>query len=106
MVEKKFERVMRTGKLTREEVARDEEIRRKVQEEFPPAQRSVDAGPHPLSQALRKAIRDSHKSVAQIAQEAGVSPTVIGRFLSGDRDIRMATADKLAGALDLKLQTG
>jgi len=31
---------------------------------------------------------------------------VISRFLSGERDIRMATADKLAGILGLKLGAG
>ena len=39
----------------------------------------------------------------QIAQDAGVSQIVLSRFLSGERDIRMATADKLAEALGLKL---
>ena len=34
MAAKKFERVMRTRRLTPEEVARDQEIRRKVEEEF------------------------------------------------------------------------
>jgi hypothetical protein len=32
-----IERVFRKGKLSAEEVARDEEVRRKVQVEFPPA---------------------------------------------------------------------
>src|SRR6266849_307629 len=34
---KKIERVFREGRLSAEEVARDEEVRRKVQAEFPPA---------------------------------------------------------------------
>ena len=34
---KKFQRVFRSGHLTPEEVARDEDVRRKVQAEFPPA---------------------------------------------------------------------
>jgi len=42
----------------------------------------------------------------QIAQDAGVSQIVVSRFLSGERDIRLATADKLAEALGLKLSTG
>jgi plasmid maintenance system antidote protein VapI len=41
----------------------------------------------------------------QIAQAAGVSQIVISRFISGERDIRMATADKLAEALGLTLAT-
>lgn len=100
---KAFERVMRTRTLTSEEVARDKEIRRKVEEEFPPARPSPSAGGHYLSEALRKAIRECGKSVYQIAKEANVSPIVISRFLSGERDIRLATADKLAESLSLTL---
>jgi hypothetical protein len=32
-----------------------------------------------------------------------VSQIVVSRFLSGERDIRMETADRLAEVLDLKL---
>ena len=39
----------------------------------------------------------------EIAKRAGVSQIVISRFLSGERDIRVATADKLAEVLGLKL---
>ena len=38
----------------------------------------------------------------QIAKRARVSQIIISRFLSGERDIRMATADKLANALGLE----
>lgn len=105
MVEKKFERVMRTRRLTPEEVARDQEIRRKIEEEFPPARPSSGGGSHCLSDALRKAVRECGKSVYQIAKEAEVSPIVISRFLSGERDIRLATADKLAEALGFSVPT-
>lgn len=99
---KKIERVFRERRLSPEEVARDEEIRRKVQAEFPPAPPSRSV-PGRLSQALRDALRSSGKSMYQIAQDAGVSQIVVSRFLSGERDIRMATADKLAEALGLML---
>jgi plasmid maintenance system antidote protein VapI len=99
---KKIERVFREGRLSAEEVARDEEIRRKVQAEYPPATPGTSASGR-LSQALREALRSSDKSIYQIAQDAGVSQIVVSRFLSGERDIRMATADKLAEALGLDL---
>ncbi len=38
---KKIERMFRTGRLSEEEIARDEEVRRKVQAEFPPASKSA-----------------------------------------------------------------
>ena len=85
------------------EVSRDEELRRKVFHEFPPAASSLAAPSDSLSEALRQAIRESDKSVDEVANDAGVSPIVISRFLSGERDIRMATADKLADVLGLKL---
>jgi hypothetical protein len=103
MTPKKLERLIRTRRLTPEEVARDREIRRQVEEEFPPAPSSARVGSDVLSEALRKAIRESGKSVYQIAKEAEVSPIVISRFLSGERDIRLATADKMAEALGLAL---
>ena len=105
MVRRRLERVIRTRRLTPEEVAKDREMRRKVQEEFPPAGPSRHAGPHSFSEALRKGIQESGKSIYQIAKEAGVSQIVISRFLSGERDIRMATADKLAESLGFTLPT-
>jgi transcriptional regulator with XRE-family HTH domain len=99
---KKIESVFRERRLSGEEVARDQEVRRMVQAEFPPAAPSGSASGR-LSQALRDALRTSDKSIYQIAQDAGLSQIVVSRFLSGERDIRMATADKLAEALALKL---
>jgi len=101
MSQKKLKRAVRGRRLSRSEVARDEDVRRRVQEEFPPVPgRTV---PDALSSALKQAIEGSQKSVYQIAMEAGVSQIVVSRFLSGERDIRMATADKLAEALELRL---
>ena len=99
---KKIERMFRTGRLSAEEIARDEEVRCKVRDEFPPAAMSGSASGR-LSQALRDALRVSGKSMDQIAQDAGVSQVVVSRFLSGELDIRMATADRLAEALGLTL---
>ncbi|MGO8898426.1 MAG: helix-turn-helix domain-containing protein [Isosphaeraceae bacterium] len=38
-----------------------------------------------------------------LAKQAGTTPGVIGRFLKGERDLRLAIADKLAAVLDLQL---
>src|SRR5438874_13343441 len=99
---KKVERVFRKSPRSVEAIGRDEEVRRKVQAEFPPAAPSGCASGR-LSQALRDALRNSDKPMDQIAHDAGVSAIVVARFLSGERDIRMATADKLAEALGLQL---
>ena len=41
--------------------------------------------------------------LVRVAKEAGVSQIMVSRFLSGKRDIRLATADRLAHVLGLKL---
>ncbi|MDA1052112.1 MAG: helix-turn-helix transcriptional regulator [Planctomycetota bacterium] len=100
---KKFNREFRNRELTADEISRDEDVRRKVQQEFPPARHAQSGSPDSLSETLKRAIRDSDQSEYQIAKSSGVSQIVISRFLSGERDIRMATADRLAIALGLKL---
>src|ERR1700730_19078706 len=99
-----LERVFRNRQLTPEEVARDEDIRRRVEEEFPPVKRTFPSGS--IRELLKQAIRASGRSVAEISMDAGVSQIVVSRFLSGDSDIHVATADKLAEALGLKLAAG
>ena len=58
----------------------------------------------PLPEALRLAIIDSGKSSYELRQETGVNHGVILRFLSGERDIRLETAEKLALAVGLSFQ--
>jgi hypothetical protein len=103
MEKKKLQRIARTRPLTAEEVANDQEVRRKVMEEFPPAPRVMEPVPQSIADSLKQAIRESDRSVYQISKESGIAQIVIARFLSGERDIRMATADKLARALNLQL---
>ena len=98
---KELKRIRRSGRLSAEQVAKDREVRRKIRDEYPPApDESISDS---LSDALKRAIRESGRTVYQIAKDAHVSQIMISRFLSGERDIRMATADKLAHALGLKL---
>jgi transcriptional regulator with XRE-family HTH domain len=56
-----------------------------------------------ISDALRTTIEASPKSVYQICKDFGISQIAIPRFLSGDRDIRLATADRLAQALGVSV---
>jgi ribosome-binding protein aMBF1 (putative translation factor) len=100
MAKRTLKRVYRSRRLSPEEVAQDREIRRKVMAEFPPL---VGSGQPLLSDFLKTAITQSPKSVYQLAKETGISRIVITRFLSGERDLRLATADKLAHVLGLKL---
>jgi len=101
MAKKVWKRVYCEGKLTPEQAARDRKLRQLIQAEFPPLARP--AIPRSLSAALKKAMKRSPKSSYQLAKEAGVSPILVSRFVSGKRDIRLATADRLAQVLGLEL---
>ena len=54
---------------------------------------------------LRKAIAASGQSIYATAQAAGVRPEMIARFVSGERDLRLNTAAKIAAALKLSLRS-
>ncbi len=58
---------------------------------------------HTLSYQLREIIASRGLTAYALGQEAGVDATVVGRFLSGERDLRLGTADRLAAALGLRL---
>jgi transcriptional regulator with XRE-family HTH domain len=104
MERKTFKRIVRDRHLTPEEAAKDDQVRRKVTQEFPPA-RPAEPQAGAISDALRAAIAASSKSVYQICKEAGISQIVVSRFLSGERDIRLATADRLAKALGIAIRS-
>ncbi len=57
----------------------------------------------PIPQRLRTAIKDAGKSIYRVAKDSGVAHPVILRFMSGERDIRLETAEKLAESLGLEL---
>lgn len=58
---------------------------------------------HTLSYQLREIIEARGLSAYAAARLADVDPGVVSRFLSGQRDIRLETADRLAVALGLRL---
>lgn len=59
--------------------------------------------PARIDAALRAAIRKSGLSHYAIGKLASVAPSVIDRFVAGERDIRLATAAELAACLGLVL---
>jgi plasmid maintenance system antidote protein VapI len=58
----------------------------------------------PINDDLREAIRNSKLSVVELASECGIHRQVIDRFLTGERDMRLSTAAKLAEVLGLALK--
>lgn len=51
------------------------------------------------SDQLAALIRDSGHRPAALADDAGVAPSVLSRFLSGERGISSETFDRIAAAL-------
>src|SRR3954453_10157561 len=56
-----------------------------------------------LSNRLREIIRARGMTAYGLARDADLDPGIVQRFLTGRRDIRLETADRLVGALGLKL---
>ncbi len=56
-----------------------------------------------IAEQLRLAIEQSGKSRYRIAQESGVAEAVLSRFMSGERDLKLSTANKLCEAMGLRV---
>ncbi len=56
-----------------------------------------------LPDGLRQALTNSGKTSYQLMAETGVNHGVILRFMKGERDIRLETAEKLAAAVGLTI---
>jgi DNA-binding Xre family transcriptional regulator len=56
-----------------------------------------------ISESLRGIIRASGMTAYALGKKAAVDPAVIARFVSGERDLRLETVDKLCAALDCEL---
>lgn len=68
--------------------------------------KAVPASRRSISEQLRGAILDRDLTAYRLGKETGIDPGLIQRFLNGERDIRMATADRLAEVLGLRLGDG
>jgi len=56
-----------------------------------------------ISEQLKDALR-AHGTAYRAGKESGVEITAVQRFLNGERDLRLASADKLCKALGLELR--
>ena len=59
-----------------------------------------------ISESLRSYIKRDGRSLYALAEVTGVNRGVLSRFVRSERDIGMATADRLCKALGLKLTKG
>jgi transcriptional regulator with XRE-family HTH domain len=58
---------------------------------------------HTVSQQLRDVIDSRGLTPYAVAKEAGIDPGMVARFVSGERDLRLGTVDRIAAALGLRL---
>jgi transcriptional regulator with XRE-family HTH domain len=65
--------------------------------------RSRSANRHAISNQLRDIIDSRGLTGHAVGKLAGVDPGVVKRFLTGVRDVRLETVDRLAAALGLRL---
>lgn len=56
-----------------------------------------------LTEQLLQAIADSGLSVNRLAKDSGVEQSSLQRFVTGERDMRLSNANKLAACLGLHL---
>ncbi len=56
-----------------------------------------------IDEQLRQAMKDSNLSRYAIAQQSGISQSVLSRFASGERGLTAETAERLAHSLGLRL---
>lgn len=71
-----------------------------------PAPAKPGASSHPFTDALHIAIKASGMTPYAICKATGVSQAVLSRWLSGERDIKLTTADKIAAGLGLTVRVG
>ena len=57
-----------------------------------------------LPDIIRKAIVKDRRTVYRLSLDSGVSQAVLGRFMRGERDMNLRTADKVCRAIGLTLR--
>ncbi len=59
--------------------------------------------PRPMTNLLLKAIKSCGRTPYRLAKEAGISGSLIYKFMKGKGSLRMTSADRLVNALNLKV---
>ncbi len=56
-----------------------------------------------FADTIRKAIERDGRTRYQISQDSGVNQAVVGRFVHGERNLNLVTAERLCKVLGLEL---
>ncbi len=59
-----------------------------------------------ITEALKRAIKQSGQSLYVICNATGLNASALGRFVSGRRSLRLDKADILAAHLDVRIVIG
>jgi len=61
--------------------------------------------PPSLSDQVRSRVKDYDGTRAELCREAGIDPSALSRFMSGERGLSVPDLDKLGQALSLRIST-
>ena len=61
-------------------------------------------GQHDIGAVLREAFRRSKRSIKSVSDESGVGYAAVHGFFTGDREIQIRTASKLAAVLGVAVK--
>jgi DNA-binding XRE family transcriptional regulator len=105
---KKFTRIQRDRRLTPEEAAGDAEVRRQVQEEFPPKNRNKKTQPVEIGEivlALKEARATQGLTLAEVAQRTGIErPNLSTLENASDPNPTINTLRRYAAAVGKTIQ--
>lgn len=103
MTKRQFRRIVRPA--TSEERARHAEIRRKVIQEFPPAEHAgPKQSPAGIPSELRRAREAQGLTWYAVAKLAGIPNPSTVRDIEYGRDVRLSNLEAVAKALGLRLE--
>jgi DNA-binding phage protein len=57
-----------------------------------------------LSDVIRETIERDGRTIYRLSLDSGVNQAVLGRFVRGERDMNLRTADRVCRALGLELR--
>ena len=70
---------------------------------MPKTAKRRDLGRHTVSAQLRDVIDSRGLTPYAVAKLSDIDPGMVARFVSGERDLRLGTVDRIAAALGLRL---
>ena len=103
MTEKRSRRMFRTGRLSRPEADRLNEIRRQAMEDFPPAADRPRPATTGVGAQLRAAREAQGLTWYAVAKRAGIPNPATIRDMEHGRDARLSNIEAVAAALGLTL---